>query len=272
VAGDVTYVIGEAGACGDADLTKMLEQIDACAKAGVDAVKFQWTSDAAMMAARRGRAADDGYEDVYRRYLMWSVSWHQHLRQRCGDLGVDYLCTVYLPNDVHVVTPYVSHFKLASFEAKDTDLHHAVLSQCHGDTRMLLSLGLCSDDEIDLLRFSLSDVSCVDYLHCVSAYPTPFNSMHLSQIHHKQLDGYSDHTAPELTMTGALAVAAGARIIEAHMRLDTTDEANPDAPHAMTPEELTDYVRRIRMTERAMFRADDRAQDAMRPYRVGGHR
>ena len=270
MAGDVTYIIGEAGACGDADLTKMLAQIDACAEAGVDAVKFQWTSDATAMAKRRGRALLDGYDLVYQRYLMWSDDWHQRLHQRCNDLGVDYLCTVYLTQDVRVVAPYVSHFKVSSFEAKDTDLHHAVLDQCRDEKRMLLSLGMCSDLEIDMLRFSLADVQCIDYLHCISAYPTPFTAMNLSRIHRSRLDGYSDHTSPALSMTGALAVAAGARIIEAHMRLDTTDSLNPDAAHAMTPAQLTDYVQRIRMTEGAMHGRDDSAQDSMRPYRVGG--
>jgi len=266
---DVTYVIGEAGACGDADLTKMLEQVDACAKADVDAVKFQWTSDATAMAKRRGRAVADGYDLIYRQYLMWDDDWHRHLHDRCVDLGVDYLCTVYLPKDVRVVAPYVSHFKVSSFEAKDTDLHHAVLDQCEDEQRMMVSLGMCSDLEIDMLRFSLADVQCIDYLHCISAYPAPFSAMNLSRIHRHRLDGYSDHTSPELPMTGALAVAAGARIIEAHMRLDTTDELNPDAPHAMTPAQLTDYVQRIRMTEGAMYGIDTSAQDSMRPYRVG---
>ena len=266
----VTYVIGEAGACGDADLTKMLAQIDACAKSGVDAVKFQWTSDATAMGNRRGRATADGYDLIYRRYVMWDDDWHQHLHDRCVDLGVDYLCTVYLPKDVRVVAPYVSHFKVSSFEAKDTDLHYAVLDQCRDGKRMMMSLGMCSDLEIDMLRCSLADVECIDYLHCISAYPTPFSAMNLSSIHRNRLDGYSDHTFPQLTITGALAVAAGARIIEAHMRLDTTDPLNPDAPHAMTPAQLTDYVQRIRMAEDAMYERNDSAQDSMRPYRVGG--
>jgi N,N'-diacetyllegionaminate synthase len=266
----VTYVIGEAGACGDADLTKMLAQIDACAKAGVNAVKFQWTSDATAMGNRRGRATADGYDLIYRRYLMWDDDWHQHLYDRCVDVGVDYLCTVYLPKDVRVVSSYVAHFKVSSFEAKDTDLHHAVLDQCRDGKRMMLSLGMCSDLEIDMLRFSLADVQCIDYLHCISAYPTPFPSMNLSRIHRNRLDGYSDHTSPQLTMTGALAVAAGARIIEAHMKLDTTDDWNPDAPHAMTPLQLTDYVSQIRMTEDAMSSDDDSAEELMRPYRVEG--
>jgi sialic acid synthase SpsE len=270
----LTYVIAEAGACGDADLTKMLAQIDACAEARVDAVKFQWTSDAVAMAKRRGRAVLDGYADVYQRYLTWPEEWHGHLSQRCNDLSLDYMCTVYLARDVRVIAPHVAGFKVSSFEANDTELHAEVLTQCSKQEalscvsrrqRMILSLGMCSDEEVEALLL----YSDTDLLHCVSAYPTPFNAMNLSRINQKNLAGYSDHTSPELTMTGALAVAAGAYIIEAHMKLDTTDPSNPDAPHAMTPVQLADYVQRLRMVEGAVYLIDDHVEDKMRPYRFG---
>jgi len=269
----VTYIIAEAGACGDGDLTKMLAQIDACAKAGVDAVKFQWTSDATAMARRRGRAAVDGYTKIYKRYLQWSAEWHHHLHARCQELDRDYLCSVYLPGDVETISSYVRHFKVSSFEAQDLTLHDAVLAECQasvdGDCWMLLSIGMVTDIESEMLRVHYSTVPCVKLLHCISAYPTPFDAMCLSVIHADGLHGFSDHTAPELTMTGALAVAAGATIIEAHMRLDTTDEQNPAAPHAMTPAQLTDYVQGIRMVERGMFTRDQQCEDQMRDYRVG---
>jgi N,N'-diacetyllegionaminate synthase len=267
----VTYVIAEAGACGDGDLTKMLAQIDACADAGVDAVKFQWTSDATAMARRRGRAAADGYAAIYERCLQWPAEWHHHLHARCQELDRDYLCSIYLPGDVKTVSPFVRHFKVSSFEAQDLTLHDAVLDAINsGDDRwMLLSIGMVTEVESAILRGSYADVSSVKLLHCISAYPAPFDAICLSMIHALSLDGFSDHTAPELTMTGALAVAAGATIVEAHMRLDTTDKQNPDAPHAMTPVQLTDYVQGIRMVERAMFTRDPQCEDRMRDYRVG---
>lgn len=274
------YVIAEAGACGDANLDKMLAQIDACAKAGVSAVKFQWTSDATAMAKRRGRAFADGYADVYKRYLMWPEEWHYQLRERCDALGVDYICTVYMPKDVHVIDRHVSKFKVSSFEALDTELHSEVMAHCDdGDKRMILSTGMCSYEDIEMLSFVFASANCVDLLHCVSAYPTPFDAMNLSNIHFHDLDGYSDHTSPQLTWTGALAFAAGAHIIEAHMKLDTTDPSNPDAAHAMTPAQLSDYVQRIEVVEKSMYviEADNQnessphVEDKMRPYRFGSN-
>jgi sialic acid synthase SpsE len=270
----VTYVIAEAGACGDGDLAKMVEQVDACADAGVDAVKFQWTSDATAMARRRGSAAVDGYEEIYKRYLQWSPEWHDHLLACCKELDLDYLCSVYLPEDVKEIAPFVRHFKVSSFETQDRVLLEAVLDEIYVDVDdddrwMLLSLGMVTDLEWDMLRMHYASIPSVKFLHCISAYPVPFDAMCLCTINRRSLDGFSDHTAPELTMTGGLAVAAGATIIEAHMRLDTTDDKNPDAPHAMTPTQLTDYVQRIRMVERGMFTRKPQCEDQMRKYRVG---
>jgi len=255
------YVIAEAGACGDGDFDKMLEQIKVAARARVDAVKFQWTSDANEMACRR-RAVADGYAGVYRKYLQWDASWHEKFSDACEQHGVDYLCTVYLADDLKTVSPFVRHFKVSSFESTDA----AFLTACVevvGDRRMLVSTGLCSDADVAFIRSTclmpvtfgqvyLSDESQLVLMQCTSAYPTSLADMNLGVIQHEALTGYSDHTDPQLVFTGAFAVLAGARYVEAHMRLDETETTNPDAAHAMTGEQLEQYVASIRMAERAL--------------------
>ena len=87
----------------------------------------------------------------------------------------------------------------------------------------------------------------------------------------KQCDGLSDHSRHR--WMGALAVAAGAEIIEAHLRLDDTDPENPDFATAFTPAEFADYVRNIRFAEAALGDGQKRLQDCERPmaeYRVRG--
>lgn len=61
------------------------------------------------------------------------------------------------------------------------------------------------------------------------------------------MDGLSDHSRHALT--GALAVAAGATIVEAHLRLDDTPAENPDYAVAFSPSEFTQYVKNIRDAE-----------------------
>ena len=257
-----TYIIAEAGACGDGDRNRMIEQVGVAKRAGCDAVKFQWTSDADAMAARRGAAQRDGYAEVYRKYLQWPASWHLDFERECDHHGIDYLCTAYLSADIGVVARHVAHFKVSSFESADLEFLRAHQPFMNSPSRrLLISTGMCDSGDIAQIREACYPphpagawlhAGQAVLMHCTSAYPAPFDAMELRAIHAERLDGYSDHTVPELTGTGALAVAAGACWIEAHMRLSTTDTANPDREHAMTEGQLTQYVASIRMAEAAL--------------------
>ena len=248
------YVIGEAGSCGDKDIVKMLQQVDSAAESGVDAVKFQWCSDGQELAERRG-SLTDGYGDIYANYLQWPDTWHPILADRCRERNVEYLCSTYLSQDVEVVAPFVDHFKIASFEASDREFIDAHKPYTKDDHKFLIiSTGMSSSADLDAVRKACSWLphGGLVLLHCTSAYPAPITSMNLEVIREEHLDGYSDHTEPAFTQTGALAAAAGAEFIEAHFRLPTTDRDNPDVSHAMVPTQLSEYVKWIRVAEQAL--------------------
>jgi sialic acid synthase SpsE len=221
------------------------------------------------MAKRRGQAYADGYAEVYAKYLAWPSKWHEELATHCKHRGIDYMATVFLPEDVAVIAPYVNTFKLASFESADDAMWKAIAPYTralHDPKRAIASLGFGQERE---QRWRGGTVS---WLHCVSAYPAPIASLELARIHADDLDGFSDHSDPALTHTGAWAVMAGATIIEAHLRLDGTDQANPDYPHAMTPRQFAEYVAHIRFAEQCLGDGEKRLQDcerAMARYRVG---
>jgi sialic acid synthase SpsE len=91
-------------------------------------------------------------------------------------------------------------------------------------------------------------------LHCVSSYPTPIEQANLRAIvslrrRYRLPVGYSDHTTT--TFTGALALAAGAWVIEKHFTLDRR-QAGPDHAMSLEPPALTEYVMGIRRAEAAM--------------------
>ena len=88
-------------------------------------------------------------------------------------------------------------------------------------------------------------------LHCISAYPADLAQTNLAALRDNyEIDGLSDHS--HQTDMGALAVAAGASIIETHVRLDDTDPANPDYAVSFTPAEFAEYVRLVRRAETIM--------------------
>jgi N,N'-diacetyllegionaminate synthase len=254
-----TYVIAEAGACGDADLSKMLQQVKFAKSAGADAVKFQWTSNSEKMSTNRGSIGAFSYASIYERYIQWPKEWHSVLHESSREIGLDYMCTVYLPEDIQVVEPFVSSFKVASFEMTDDRFirAHAEYLSTSDEREIFISTGMSTTESLERLA---SKVLCHlpekrwRLMHCVSAYPSPIGELNLRCIYSSwftdaPLTGFSDHTAPELFGTGGIAAAAGASVIEAHMKLDTTSKKNPDEAHAMTPDQFGRYVQFIRQTE-----------------------
>jgi N-acetylneuraminate synthase/N,N'-diacetyllegionaminate synthase len=261
-----TLVIAEIGSCHDGEPLQAIRLINVARSCGADVAKFQFWSSADRLAERRHA---DAYREIYRRYQLPQASLAL-LKARCDNQGLEFMCTTYLPEDVEVVAPFVSRFKVASFEAADVALMDAHRS--FDDREIIVSTGMIGDGEYWALRDEWSDVSSdVSWLHCVSSYPAPVESLNLSVIIGYGMDGFSDHSSPIETWTGALAVAAGARIIEAHLRLDDTDPQNPDAPHAMTPSQFSEYVRNIRFAETALGHGNKcvmACEAAMTPYRV----
>lgn len=266
----VTVVV-EPGACHDGSLDKAKRLIDEAVHCGADAIKWQYWSSSRALAGRRG--AGDRYFDTYTRYAM-PRRWLFDLLNYAGT-RIDTMCSVYLPEDAAVVAPYVRWLKVASFEAQDDALLAAVVAT---GKPFVVSTGMQNLVEVRQLRNRLED-SGSDYrlLHCVSAYPAPKDALHLSVLQERGVgyvyDGYSDHSAPEVTISGAIAVAAGADVIEAHLRLGSTGKANPDRPHAMTPTQFAEYVQHIRDAEIMLGtceKAEQVVEAAMATYKVTG--
>lgn len=276
-----TYVIAEAGSCGDADLRKMLQQVKAASQAGADAVKFQWTSDGTKMAANRGSMGAFSYAPVYEKYIQWPAEWHSVLHESCSELEIDYMCTVYLPEDLIVVDPFVNNFKVSSFEITDDRFvrEHARFINEESPRWVFLSTGMSTTESLErLVKRTLCHLprSRWKLLHCVSAYPAPLAEVNLrciadSWFSDAPLTGFSDHTPPQVIGSGGMAVAAGADVIEAHLKNEKTDKKNPDEPHAMTPAQFKRYVAFIRDAEVILgsdLKRQQKSEEPMMQYRV----
>lgn len=263
-----TFVIAEAGSCHGGSLFKACALVHAAKEAGADAVKFQFWSDHHRLADRR--RVPPHYREIYRRYQL-IPRWLPVLKAGADLEGIEFMATTYLPEDVAVVAPFVQRFKVASFEAQDEAFLRAHVPF---EKPMIVSCGMLAESD----AWRLSD-TCTELfrdatlLHCVSAYPAPASSINLCALWRGRdgtpFAGLSDHSRH--TLTGALAVAAGAQVIEAHLRTETTDPANPDYATAFSPAEFADYVRNIRFAELVTGTGEKTRQpceDAMAQYRV----
>jgi len=262
-----TLVIAEMGSTHDANLTKALDLVRAAQAAGADVVKAQYWSSAKRLAERRRTGPT--YEALYAKYQM-PQKWLPLLANVAKHVGIEFLCTTYLPEDIEVVAPYVSRFKVASFEAQDEAF---LLAHLGFGKPLIVSTGMMRRREWKPTMLGNIDIT---WLHCVSAYPCPDQEANIAAIRLMRVMwdkvGYSDHT--ESLASGAIAVACGAVVLEKHLRLNETDPGNPDYATALDPLEFGDYVDLVRQAE--VLLGDGRkepqaAEAAMAPYRVKVH-
>ena len=238
----VPFVIAEQSGTHEGVLDRMLDGIAVAKACDADAWKTWWCSSAAKAAARVH--APELVESY--RAGEFPPSWLAVLRDATTRAGLELLVTVDCPEDIEVVAPYVDRFKIASWGATDRDFFYAHAK--HGKP-IIISTGTCSMLEAD-------NIGALDYeppvwrLHCVSAYPAPLAECNLLAIRHRLLDGFSDHTAN--VVTGSLAVAAGARVLEVHFRHDETSPTHPDYPVSLSPSQLEEYVYWARLAAVAM--------------------
>jgi N,N'-diacetyllegionaminate synthase len=225
----IPYIIAEAGSCHEGDLERANELVFLAARAGADAVKFQYWSSPARMRERRHMEGD-----AYTRGSI-EAEWFKTLWMQAKSHGLHFLCTAYLPEDIPLVERWVDAFKVSSFEAtrKFVDLLRP-----YGKT-IYVSMGMGG------LRGAPPVDSNIEYLHCVSAYPCPVEEADVGAVQYR--DGYSDHTRNVLT--GAVAVGAGARVLEVHFRLDDTSPDCPDYCVSLSPEELRTYIANARLAQ-----------------------
>lgn len=228
----IPYVIAEAGSCHEGELSRALDLIKVADECDADAVKFQLWTDPARMRERRRVANPWAYKQG-----SIEVGWLGELAQAATARDLEFMCTVYLPEDIKVVAPHVAAFKISSFEAGDEAF---VAAHEEYDKPLIISTGMMADLPPHLERHTL--------LHCVSAYPCPEDEAALARV--EMRDGYSDHTRHE--WAGALAVCAGAKIVEVHYCLADTTDACADLPVSHRPEGLRNYIRNIRFAARML--------------------
>jgi sialic acid synthase SpsE len=237
-----TLVIAECGSSWDGDLQKAVRLIKAAKECDADVAKFQWTSNAGAMAKRRDLGADAA--NMYSKYLQYPPDYLTYLKGECDAAGIEFMCTVYLIEDIPVIAPLVKRFKVSAFEATWGEFLEA-----HGKAPIIISLN--PGKSIGRTMYH------ADMLYCVSEYPTPLDHLHFERQNWKELGGgLSDHTTS--TLTGAVAVGAGATIIEKHIKLSDTDKSNPDYGHSLEANWVGDmndfhyYVANIREAERML--------------------
>lgn len=245
------YFITDLGSCHGHQVKETKAFLHELKNVGVHAIKFQYWSDPQAFAEARH------HPELAEQYKRWSteLAFIEEMGRVAEAIGLDLICSVFLEKDVPVIAPMVDHFKIASLEAKDRRLLVVVDQYSYGKD-ILISTGCTTQEDMQYFnqlrenRAAAKLHSCVQLLHCTSAYPAPVEEMNLKSLQNNRMDGLSDHSCNPVA--GVVALCFGARIFEFHGKLESTPSYCHDYESSMYIDEIENYVDCVN-DARAMF-------------------
>ncbi len=216
-------IIAEIGQNHNGDMALARKLIHEAKNSGADVAKFQ-LYDAPALFPKEGN-------DWYDYNCKTELSYEQtcELVEECERAGIEFMASVFDTTRLGWLEELgVKRHKMASRSIHDQALTTALAAT---GKQLIVSLGMWEQDDFPLIETSGS----VDFLYCVSQYPTPLEALHLNEVDFNRYAGFSDHTIG--TTAPIAAIARGAQILEKHFTLDKT-MYGPDHAGSMTPDEL----------------------------------
>jgi N-acetylneuraminate synthase/N,N'-diacetyllegionaminate synthase len=266
------YVIAEIGGNHNGDADTAYRMVEAAAKAGAHAVKFQ-TFKAELLVHPSTEPLPlvrKNYKTQLERFksLELDEKAYQRILEMCDDLGVDFMTSTFDLNILARMAPLMPAIKVAS-----GDLTYDQLLQSAAATGKPIILSTGMSDPAEITRAAgFVPHERLALLHCVSIYPLPDEQANLGAIPAmKKLwpditIGYSDHARGIDACVAA--VALGARVIEKHFTLDKT-QVPGDHVHSAEPQDLEVLMRMIKRIEPMLGTEQKKspvAEDGMRRW------
>ena len=279
------FVIAEAGVNHNGSLDMALQLVDAAARAGADAVKFQTFKAESLVTRSAERAAYQkrnlgGEQSQFEmlKALELSGDDFRTLAGRCRERGVEFMSTAFDEASLDMLLD----IGLDRLKVPSGDVTNAPLLRALGRTGLpvIMSTGMCTMDDVraalgvlahamggegepcrDAFEAAWADPGAraalsgrVTLLHCTSQYPTPPDEVNLRAMDALAREfglpvGYSDHT--EGVAVPVAAVARGAVVVEKHFTLDR-GLPGPDHAASLEPGELEAMVRQVRTVAAAL--------------------
>lgn len=243
------------------DYGRAVEILHAAKEAGADCIKLQtYTADSLSLDCDKEWFLEkdsiwDGIRsyDLYKEaYTPWE--WQPKLMEEAKKLGLVCFSSPFDDASVELMAKMqMPAYKVASYEINDIPLIRKIARM---QKPVIFATGVAYEEDIErALQVCREEGNeQVMLLKCVSAYPTPYEDVHLNMIptlaeKYDCMVGLSDHTMG--WSVAVASVALGARMIEKHLTLKRED-GGPDGAFSMEPEEFADMVKQVRMVEKAL--------------------
>jgi len=244
------YTIAEIGQAHDGSLGLLHSYIDAVAKTGVSAIKFQMhiaEAESSEFESFRIKFSyeDDTRFDYWKRMEFTLVQW-KAIKKHCDELNLDFLCSPFS----NLAVDWLEEIGVKCYKIGSGEVNNLLLLEKIAKTKkpIILSSGMSSYEELDkTVEFLNTKNIKFSILQCTTSYPTHPENYGLNVIQelkerYQVKVGFSDHSAK--ISTGIAAVALGAEILEFHVVFDK-EMFGPDAKSSLTIKETKKLVHAV---------------------------
>jgi N,N'-diacetyllegionaminate synthase len=258
--GTRTYVIAEAGVNHNGSLYQAKKLIEAAAKAGCDAIKFQtYTADELVCKGTPKFWNWDGDKDKTTQYDAYKAIGgfpYEHyptLINYCQENNIEFLSTPFS----FEAADFLNSIGMEAFKVASSDMSCLPFLEhiAQYNKPILLSTGASTLEEIKEAVTTIRKYhNQIVVMHCILHYPTDEKDANLNVITTLRKEfpdlpiGISDHTLGKFPPM--VAVAMGACMVEKHF---TTDKTLPDsADHWLSVEpfmmqQIVEHIRRVEL-------------------------
>ncbi len=259
-------VVAEIGQAHDGSLGTAHAYIDAVARAGADAVKFQThIAEAESTPSEPFRVQfskqDASRYDYWKRMEFTRPQW-AGLAAHAKEKGLVFLSSAFSMPAVELLEALgVPAWKVGAGEVTN----HPMLRRMAQTGPVILSSGMSKWSELDAAVETIRAAGAeVAVLQCTTAYPCPpekigFNVMEELRQRYRCPTGLSDHSG--VIYSGIAACALGADLVEVHVAF-SKECFGPDTPASITTRELGQLVDGVRFLHQALTHPIDKEQMA----------
>lgn len=261
------FIIAEIAQAHDGSLGMAHAYIDAVAKTGCDAIKFQTHISAAESSIYEPFRVKFSKQDTtrmdYWKRMEFTVDQWKELKSHCDEVGLEFMSSPFSNAAVDLLEEVgVERYKVGSGEVNNFLLLEKIAQT---GKPVIVSSGMSSFEELDdSIRFLKERQVDYSILQCTTAYPTGPKQYGLNVIQELKVRydvpvGFSDHSS---SIESCIAAAAlGAEILEFHVVFDK-EMFGPDARSSLDFKETTQLVKAVNNIQIALNHSVDKNKNS----------
>ena len=262
-----TFIIAEIAQAHDGSLGLAHSYIDAVAKTGCNAIKFQTHIAAAESSSEEPFRVNFSYEDKtrfdYWKRMEFTLEQWKEIKAHCTEVGLEFISSPFSNTAVDLLEEVgVERYKVGSGEVNNFVLLEKIIQT---GKPIIISSGMSSYEELDkTVAFLKNRNAKYSILQCTTAYPTApkqfgFNVLKELKDRYNVSVGFSDHSSS--IEASIAAVALGADLLEFHVVFNK-EMFGPDAKASLNFKETEQLVKAVRNIKAALDNPIDKNENS----------